>query len=538
VGTLADERESFDAMMRETFGAPPAVRQLDPALISDPGFQRRYAAETGVLRGLDEPWLAVTTSFVVDGAGRIVATMRPQVSGPTLAALLERNPHGLDAQTTAAIAMDVLSALSALHARGVAHRGNLVEHVIVGLDGTCVLVDEGLAPRWPNESTQAAVAADLRSFADLIARCLGSHSHSRRGRPTPPRVVRSANSGPGVARWIPRPTANPLRPLATHASDLRTPSVDTAAALLTELGSAAARAFEPDWDMQARERLAVVSQAFAASAPMPALPAMEPPADEPDPLSLGYVSIWPLPRPIRLALIVAAVVGATISFLIAIQGQNSSSTNPNTPTTPQAIAIAAPSASASASASANGVAPTQPQSSASASVSPSPSQSTAAPLSSPTTVPAVPPSAPAPGTTATVPVSNPVGAVANAGFETGSLAGWNCSSTDSVVTSPVHSGNFALRGAANNSDDAQCSQTINVAPGRSYTLSGWVNGSYVFIGVSGTGSRNDPTMWTSGTNGSYTRLSIGFTTGSSSVTIYVHGWYAQGTYFADDITLS
>jgi hypothetical protein len=535
VGTLADERESFDAMMRETFGAPPAVRQLDVALISDPGFQRRYAAETGVLRGLDEPWLAVTTSFVVDGAGRIVATMRPQVPGPTLAALLERNPHGLDAQTTAAIAMDVLSALSALHARGVAHRGDLVEHVIVGVDGTCVMVDEGLAPRWPNESTQAAVAADVRSFADLVARCLGSRAHSRRGRPTPPRVVRSANSGAGVGRWIPRPTANPLRPLATHVADLRTPGVDTAAALLTELGSAAARAFEPDWDMRARERLAVVSRAFTAAAPsMPALPAMPPPADEPNPLSLGYVSIWPLPRPVRLALIVAAVVGATVSFLIAIQGQNSGSTNPNTPTTPQAIAIAEPSATAGA------VTPTQTRSSASASASasPSPSQSSAAPASSPATAPAAPPSAPAPGTTGPAPISNPAGPVVNMGFETGSLAGWNCSGADSVVTNPVHSGNFALRGAANNSDDAQCSQTVSVVPGRTYTLSGWVNGSYVFIGVAGTGSRNDPTMWTSGTNGSYAQLSIGFRTASSSVTIYVHGWYAQGTYFADDISLS
>src|SRR5690348_757369 len=160
-------------MMRETFGAPPAVRQLDASLIDDPGFQRRYAAETGVLRGLDEPWVAVTTSFVVDGAGRIVATVRPQVAGPSVATLLEQNPRVVDPQTSAVIAMDVLSALSALHERGVAHRGELVEHVIVGLDGTCVLVDEGLAPRWTDEPAQSAVAGDLRSFADLVGRCLG-----------------------------------------------------------------------------------------------------------------------------------------------------------------------------------------------------------------------------------------------------------------------------------------------------------------------------------------------------------------------------
>jgi chitinase len=130
-------------------------------------------------------------------------------------------------------------------------------------------------------------------------------------------------------------------------------------------------------------------------------------------------------------------------------------------------------------------------------------------------------------------------AVANAGFESGSLAGWSCSGTDSVIANPVHSGAHALQGAANNSDDAQCSQSIAVAPNTSYTLSAWVDGSYVFIGATGTGS-NDSDNWVQATNGAYSQLSTTFTTGSAthSVTIYVHGWYAQGTYFADDFSLS
>jgi chitinase len=94
-------------------------------------------------------------------------------------------------------------------------------------------------------------------------------------------------------------------------------------------------------------------------------------------------------------------------------------------------------------------------------------------------------------------------------------------------------------GAVSNSDDAQCTQTVNVSPNTKYTLSGWVNGSYVYIGVSGTGT-SDVNNWTPGTGGAFSQLSVSFTTGASttSVTIYVHGWYAQGTYYADDFSVA
>lgn len=535
-------------MMRETFGAPPAVRQLDASLIDDPGFQRRYAAETGVLRGLDEPWVAVTTSFVVDGAGRIVATVRPQVAGPSVAALLEQNPRGFDPQTSAAIAMDVLSALSALHERGVAHRGELVEHVIVGADGTCVLVDEGLAPRWTEDSTQAAVAGDLRSFADLVARCLGVRPRSRRGRPTPPRGTRSA--GPGIAHWIPRPAANPLRPLVTRATSVPAPGAETAAALLTELGTAAARAFEDDWDMRARERLAVASQSFAPApfARAPFAPASAP-APRPDPRSrtrpasrnftpapmsmpppAPTTALWPLPRAVRIAVLAVAALGATVSFLIAAF-QGGAAPPPPTAATPQANPLPVVSVANLPQPSATAAAPVLN--------SPAPSQSSTATPSPPPPQPSTAPaqvSVSSPASTTAPPVQ--AAAIANAGFESGSLSGWNCSGTDSVVANPVHSGAFALQGAASNSDDAQCSQSIAVAPNTTYTLSAWVNGSYAFIGATGTGS-NDTDTWTAGTNGAFAQLSMSFTTGSAtqSVTIYVHGWYAQGTYYADDFSL-
>ncbi|MEU2776198.1 carbohydrate binding domain-containing protein, partial [Streptomyces sp. NPDC007162] len=124
--------------------------------------------------------------------------------------------------------------------------------------------------------------------------------------------------------------------------------------------------------------------------------------------------------------------------------------------------------------------------------------------------------------------------LSNPGFESGSLSPWSCSGNlGSVVSSPVHSGSKALAGAASSSDNAQCTQTVAVQPGTTYSLSGWVRGSYVYLGVTGGAS-----TWTTSAS-QYSQLTVSFTTGATqtSAQIYVHGWYAQGTYYADDISL-
>ncbi|MFF9277161.1 carbohydrate binding domain-containing protein [Streptomyces griseosporeus] len=124
--------------------------------------------------------------------------------------------------------------------------------------------------------------------------------------------------------------------------------------------------------------------------------------------------------------------------------------------------------------------------------------------------------------------------LSNAGFESGGLSPWTCTGNlGSVVSSPVHSGSKALQGAASSSDNAKCSQTVAVQPNTTYSLTAWVRGNYVYLGVDGGAS-----TWTPSAS-SYTQLSVSFTTGASqtSATIYTHGWYGQGTYWADDISL-
>jgi chitinase len=125
----------------------------------------------------------------------------------------------------------------------------------------------------------------------------------------------------------------------------------------------------------------------------------------------------------------------------------------------------------------------------------------------------------------------------NPGLETGALSPWTCAGgLGSVVSSPVHSGTKALAGAANTSNNAQCSQTVSVVPNTAYTISGYVfgGGGYVYLGVTGGAE-----VWDPASAGAWTVLSTIFTTGASqtSLTVNVHGWYGTGTYYADDLSV-
>lgn len=122
--------------------------------------------------------------------------------------------------------------------------------------------------------------------------------------------------------------------------------------------------------------------------------------------------------------------------------------------------------------------------------------------------------------------------VTNPGFETGNLTGWSCDAGNTVVTSPVHSGTYALQLNPSSSTTGQCTQTISVQANTSYTLSAYVDGPYAYIGVNGFSN-----TWTS--SSSYTQLSYTFTTGTATTaTIYVHGWYVQGSVGVDDVALT
>ncbi|MFC1436288.1 carbohydrate binding domain-containing protein [Streptacidiphilus sp. N1-3] len=125
------------------------------------------------------------------------------------------------------------------------------------------------------------------------------------------------------------------------------------------------------------------------------------------------------------------------------------------------------------------------------------------------------------------------GSLTNAGFETGSLSPWTCTGGSAVVSSPVHSGSHALQVTPSASSTGECDQTVTLSPNHAYTLTGWVQGPYAYIGVSGGASGS---TWSN--SSTWNKLTLAFTTGSSgTVTVYVHGWYGQANVDADDFTL-
>ncbi len=124
--------------------------------------------------------------------------------------------------------------------------------------------------------------------------------------------------------------------------------------------------------------------------------------------------------------------------------------------------------------------------------------------------------------------------LSNPGFETGSLSPWSCTGNlGSVVSTPVQAGTKALQAAASASDNAKCTQTVAVQANTAYSLTGWVRGNYVYMGVTGGASTWTPSA------AAYTKLTVNFTTGAAqtSVEVFTHGWYGQGTYYADEISL-
>ncbi|MFF1795386.1 glycosyl hydrolase family 18 protein [Kitasatospora sp. NPDC058263] len=128
----------------------------------------------------------------------------------------------------------------------------------------------------------------------------------------------------------------------------------------------------------------------------------------------------------------------------------------------------------------------------------------------------------------------PPGGLVNGGLETGSLAPWTCQSGGAVVATPAHSGAHALQAAATAGQTGQCQQTVTLSPNTSYTLSGWVQGSYAYLGVSGGATAS---TWTNASG--WTKLTVPFTTGASgTVTVYLHGWYGQGNVFGDDFAIA
>ncbi len=168
-------------------GREVAVKLLSESLAADEAFTARFRREAHIAARLSHPNLVGIFDFDPD-ADRPYIVME-YVPGPNLATRLERGDP-LDADR---LAVDLLSALGAIHRADVVHRDVKPANVLIARGGRALLTDFGIArPQDATSITQAGQmpgtarymapelmegeeatpASDLYSFGVLLSQCL------------------------------------------------------------------------------------------------------------------------------------------------------------------------------------------------------------------------------------------------------------------------------------------------------------------------------------------------------------------------------
>jgi serine/threonine-protein kinase len=127
---------------------PVAVKILSDTLAGDDGYVARFRREARIAASLSHPRLVQIFDFGEE-SGRPFLVME-LVDGPALAELL-RLPGGLEVDPRE-LAVDLLEALSHVHAAGIVHRDVKPANVLMAPDGRARLTDFGIAQ--PPDATQ------------------------------------------------------------------------------------------------------------------------------------------------------------------------------------------------------------------------------------------------------------------------------------------------------------------------------------------------------------------------------------------------
>jgi hypothetical protein len=132
---------------------------------------------------------------------------------------------------------------------------------------------------------------------------------------------------------------------------------------------------------------------------------------------------------------------------------------------------------------------------------------------------------------ATMPALAATNLITNPGFESGVLSGWTCSGgTGAVVTDGAHTGSASLRGTPTAGGHATCTRSVGVRPGSAYTPTAWAKGPNVYLGIEAAASAPGAPVRRN-------QLTTTLTAATDRVTVYLHGWYGQPAYHADDFVL-
>ncbi|MBO2437135.1 serine/threonine protein kinase, partial [Actinomadura nitritigenes] len=259
-------------------GRPAAIKYLAGALADDAEFRERFRREADLLRRLRHPFVARLYGLVetADGA----AIVMEAVDGASLKAVLAQSGP-LAPEAALAVLKGSLLGLAAAHDLGIVHRDYKPANVIVRGDGCSKLIDFGIAveageggrsgtpvymapEQWRGEP--ASPATDVYAAACVFFECVTGRR---------PYTAEDQVGLMGRHLTAPIPVADvpePLRPLIERG--LAKSAWDRplgAAAFVTELESAAAGAYGPDWESRGVRTLAGATAALSLLFPLTAL---------------------------------------------------------------------------------------------------------------------------------------------------------------------------------------------------------------------------------------------------------------------------
>jgi serine/threonine protein kinase len=136
-GGMGVAYKAFDTRLKRTV----AVKTLHSALTDAPVIKRRLLREARAAAGLAHP--NICTVHAIDEAEGLPFIVMEYVKGRTLAELIAGGP--MDPGEVTALAVQVVDALAAAHARGIVHRDIKPPNIMVTDDGQVKVLDFGLA---------------------------------------------------------------------------------------------------------------------------------------------------------------------------------------------------------------------------------------------------------------------------------------------------------------------------------------------------------------------------------------------------------
>jgi TPR repeat protein/serine/threonine protein kinase len=111
-------------------GEPRALKFLSPSLAANPAFVQRFLQEARAASKLRHPNIAATLELGQAEGGGLYISME-YIEGPSLRAVLQALPHGLDPRRAFTLVHSIAEGLGAAHTRGLVHRDIKPENILL-----------------------------------------------------------------------------------------------------------------------------------------------------------------------------------------------------------------------------------------------------------------------------------------------------------------------------------------------------------------------------------------------------------------------